>query len=221
MNGRCQPPRKSTTISAVPAIIAVYSPRKKRANFIERVFGVIAGDEFGLGLGKIERQAVRLREHRDREDDERDEHGNPEQDFAARLSRPSVNGSSSQPLCDLVIDDLRRGSVEPAMSSTGTALRPMRELVADHLRGAADAAEERILRIRRPAGEHDAVNADAGDREDEEQADVHIGDDHLARRRARCRTGSTASVTIAGIIARHGREPEVELVHVRRGRSPP
>ena len=33
--GKCQPPRKSVTMMAEPVIMAAYSPRKKRANFIE------------------------------------------------------------------------------------------------------------------------------------------------------------------------------------------
>ena len=54
------------------------------------------------------------------------------------------------------------------------------ELVADHLRGGAEAAEERELVVRRPAGERDAVDADRRDAEDDEQADVEVGDvEHL------------------------------------------
>ena len=50
------------------------------------------------------------------------------------------------------------------------------ELVADHLRGGAERAEQRVLVVRRPAGERDAVDADGGDAEDDEQADVDVGD---------------------------------------------
>jgi len=35
MKGSVQPPRKSVTIMAAEAIMLAYSPRKKRANFIE------------------------------------------------------------------------------------------------------------------------------------------------------------------------------------------
>ncbi len=35
INGKLQPPRKSVTITPEPAIIAAYSPRKKRANPID------------------------------------------------------------------------------------------------------------------------------------------------------------------------------------------
>ena len=51
-----------------------------------------------------------------------------------------------------------------------------RELVADHLRGGAEGAEQGELVVRRPAGERDAVDADGGDAEDDEQADVEVGD---------------------------------------------
>src|ERR1041385_300688 len=33
--GKCQPPKNSVTITAEPVIIAAYSPRKYKANFIE------------------------------------------------------------------------------------------------------------------------------------------------------------------------------------------
>ena len=50
------------------------------------------------------------------------------------------------------------------------------KLVADELRGGAQRAEQRVLVVRRPAGEGDAVDADGGDAEDDEQADVDVGD---------------------------------------------
>ncbi len=50
------------------------------------------------------------------------------------------------------------------------------EFVADQLRGGAERAEQGILVVRRPAGERDAVDADGGDAEDHEQADVDVGD---------------------------------------------
>ena len=50
------------------------------------VFGVIAADQLGLGLGQIERQAIRFRENRDREDDKRNEHRDREEPFPADSS---------------------------------------------------------------------------------------------------------------------------------------
>ena len=51
-----------------------------------------------------------------------------------------------------------------------------RQFVADQLRGGAQRAEQRVLVVRRPAGERDAVDADGGDAENDQQADVDIGD---------------------------------------------
>ena len=50
-----------------------------------------------------------------------------------------------------------------------------RELVTDHLCGGAQTAEQRKLAVRRPAGESDAVHTKRGDRQDEEHADVEVG----------------------------------------------
>ena len=54
--------------------------------------------------------------------------------------------------------------------------KPERELVADHLGAGAQRAEQRILVVRGPAGERDAVDADRGDAEDDQQADIEVGD---------------------------------------------
>ena len=62
-----------------------------------------------------------------------------------------------------------------------------RDLVADELGRRAQAGEQRVLAVRRPAAEDDAVDADARHRHDVEQPDVDVGD--VARDR-RCRTAS-------------------------------
>ena len=49
-----------------------------------------------------------------------------------------------------------------------------RDFVADDLRGGAQATEERVLRVRCPAGEDDAVHAHRRHREDVEQAGVDV-----------------------------------------------
>ena len=54
--------------------------------------------------------------------------------------------------------------------------QPEREFVADHLRGGAERAEERVLAVGAPARESDAVDADAGDAEDDQQTDVEVRD---------------------------------------------
>src|SRR5271167_4793337 len=50
------------------------------------------------------------------------------------------------------------------------------ELVTDHLRGGTQCAEKRIFVVGGPAGEGDSVDADGGNAEKDEQADVEIGD---------------------------------------------
>ncbi len=42
--------------------MCVYSPRKNKRELHAAVFGVIAADQFLLGLGQVERQAVALGE---------------------------------------------------------------------------------------------------------------------------------------------------------------
>jgi hypothetical protein len=53
-----------------------------------------------------------------------------------------------------------------------------RQLIADHLRRAAQAAQQRIFVVRRPSGQRDAVNSHAGQAKDEQDADVQIGQLH-------------------------------------------
>ena len=83
-------------------------------------------------------------------------------------------GVRAEPML-LRIDDL--GQVERADAQQhGDDDEADRDLVGDHLRGRAQRAEERILRVRRPAAHDDAVDAERGDGEDVEDADVEVGD---------------------------------------------
>ncbi len=50
-----------------------------------------------------------------------------------------------------------------------------RDLVGDHLRARAEPAEQGVRRPAGPAAEHDAVDADRGDRHHEEHGDRHVG----------------------------------------------
>ena len=87
-----------------------------------------------------------------------------------------------KPLCMSTIS--RRLSVFSI--SSGAAMRERhRQLVADHLRRAAQSAQQRVLVVRSPAGERDAVNAHRGERQDEQHADVQIGQLHAGLRRRR------------------------------------
>ena len=64
------------------------------------------------------------------------------------------------------------------------------ELVADHLGAGAQRAEQRVLVVRRPAGERDAVDADGGDAEDDQQADIDDRRSGTYRRRGRLDVGA-------------------------------
>ena len=59
--------------------------------------------------------------------------------------------------------------------STTTKHEAHRDLVAHHLRRGAQRAEEGVLRVRGPAGDDHAVDLDRGDRHQEQQAGVDVG----------------------------------------------
>ena len=65
---------------------------------------------------------------------------------------------------------------EPDAQQHGDDDEADRDLVGHHLRGRAQRAEERVLRVRRPAAHDDAVDAERGDGEQIEHADVEVGD---------------------------------------------
>ncbi len=67
---------------------------------------------------------------------------------------------------------------------TATKRQPHRDLVGDHLGGAAKPAEQGVGRAGRPASEHDPVDADRRDRQDEEHGDRKVG--QLQRRLDAC-----------------------------------
>ncbi len=65
--------------------------------------------------------------------------------------------------------------IEPAVQEDRDEREPHRDLVGDDLRGRAQCTEQRVRRSGRPAGEHDAVHADRGDRQDVEHAHGEVG----------------------------------------------
>ena len=74
-----------------------------------------------------------------------------------------------------------------------TSVRPMRDLVGDHLARGAQAAEQAELVVARPAGERRADDARAGEREEVEEPDVEVDDLQLdARDPGRCRRAAPA-----------------------------
>ncbi len=64
----------------------------------------------------------------------------------------------------------------PARKHHAHQRETQRQLVADQLRRGAQRAQQRILVVRRPAGQRNAVDADGGDAQNHQQADVHVGD---------------------------------------------
>ena len=82
-----------------------------------------------------------------------------------------------------------------------------RDLVGDDLRGRAHGAEERVLGVRRPAGEDDAVHAHRGQRQHVQQSGIDVGD-----ARSPGDSGITAQVGERRDQRDHRREPEQDLV---------
>ncbi len=83
------------------------------------------------------------------------------------------------------------------------------DFVGDHLRRRAQRAEERILRVRRPAAHDDAVDAERRDREDVEDADVEVGDHPLAP--AIADSGITAQAASAVTVVTIGASRKIAL----------
>ena len=77
----------------------------------------------------------------------------------------------------LRLDD-RRGRHRPGVEEDRGEGGAHRDLVGDHLRAGAQAAEQRVRRAGGPAGQHDAVDADRGHREDVEHRDRQVGQLH-------------------------------------------
>ena len=77
--------------------------------------------------------------------------------------------------CALRLDDLR-GRHRPGVQEHADEGEPHRDLVGDHLRRGAQAAEQRVRRAAGPAGQHDAVDADRRDGEDVEHGHRQVGE---------------------------------------------
>ena len=127
------------------------------------VFHHVAGDQLGFGLRQIERRAVGFRERRDEEHDEHREQRQPE---------PAEQAASRLFCASTIVAQIERAGAQ----QHGDDDEADRDLVGHHLRGRAQRAEERIFRVRRPAAHDDAVDAERGDREDVEDADIDVGD---------------------------------------------
>ena len=128
------------------------------------VFGVIAGDEFLLRFRKIKRRAVGLGHACGHEDEEAD-----------RLEKEEPAREEAEPAARLRIDDVAERHRVGEHQHRGER-HAVRQLVADHLRRRSKRAQERVLAVRAPAGEHDAVHPHRRHGEHPEHGDVHVGD---------------------------------------------
>src|SRR5262249_41894512 len=138
---------------------------EEHREFKARIFGVKAGHQLLFGFGKIKWRAVGLRDGGDEETEEANN---------LRKNVPPENPFGT----GLRGDDLPQAEAARQKEDTDDR-HGERKFIADHLRGAAQAAEERVLVIRGPAGKGDAVDAERGNRKKGENADVQIGDTEI------------------------------------------
>ena len=174
-SGGSQPPRNMSVASVDTRIMFMYSPRKKQGERGARVLDVETGDDLRLALGDVERRAVRLRHRRDEVDEEHREERQP-------VPGEEVEPHPGEVAARLHVDDV--AEVEALRDEQHAHQRePHGDLVGDDLRRRAHRAEERVLRVRRPAGDDHAVDAHRRDRHHVEQAGVHVGEHHAGAER--------------------------------------
>ncbi len=127
-----------------------------------RVLGEVARHQLRLGLGQVEGGAVRFGELA-REEDEQ-----------GQRRRRVPEGEPLPGEAALGADDALQGECagHEHRHEDGEAGR---DLVGDHLRRRAEAAEERPLGVGGPAGEQDADHRERGDRHHVEDAGVEVG----------------------------------------------
>ena len=105
------------------------------------VFGVVAGDQLGFALRQIKRQPIGFRKRRLQKNGKGDWRI-ANQPFVLRL----------------VFDDLAQVQVSRQEEQRDDA-HAHRDLVRNHLRAGADAAEERVLGVCRVTRQHNAIHA--------------------------------------------------------------
>ena len=182
-NGPSQPPRIQARRDRRDRDHVDVLGQEEQREAHRAVLGVVPGDQLLLRFRKVERRAVGLG----------DAGGHVDQE-AERLQEDVPLRDEAPPVARLVHHDLAQRQRAGQHDHRGQR-QPVGQLVADHLRRRAQPAEQRVLAVRAPAGEHDAVDAHRGDREDHQHRDVDVGDlragsARRAARRAssRCRT---------------------------------
>ena len=159
-------------------IMFAYSARKNSANCEPEYSTCEAGDDFRFAFHDVERRAVGFGDTRDEIDDEQ------------RQQRPH------EPLEHARVARLRHDDVRQVQAAGGDQHADQREahrdFVGHDLRRGAHRAEERVLRVRRPAREDDPVHAERGHRQQVQQARVGVRQHELRverhhRPRGECR----------------------------------
>ncbi len=135
------------------------------------VLGVEPADELLLGLDEVEGRVVRLGGRRDEEDHERHERAQPVP-VDARSSRACSHACCAAIVC---VESVCAWISTPRIASPNAASYDSSCAVD------ADRPEQRVLRTRRPPGEHHAVHAETRHREDEQHPDGQLGDLQVGR----------------------------------------
>ena len=141
--------------------VGVFAEEEQREGH-RRIFGLEALDELGFRHRQVERRAVGLGQRRHEEDHEHRQQRQPE--------------PFEEPARTRAITTWVRLS-EPTHEQHRDQHEADRNFVGHHLRRRAQHAQEGIFRVRRPAGDDDAVNAERGNGEEVEDADIDVGDD--------------------------------------------
>ena len=176
--GGSQPPRNRIVVSAHMVMIATYSPSMNSRYGVEEYSTMkpATSSDSASGRSKGGRLVSARAEMK-------------------KITNIGNSGSQYQPKhaagrVSCAVDDVASGSASRP-EQHGDDDEADRDLVGDHLRRRAQRAEERILRVRSPAAHDDAVDAERGDREEVEDADIDVGDrpaaaerDHRPGRRA-------------------------------------
>ncbi len=136
-----------------------------------RVLDHVAGHDFRLAFHHVERVAVGLGHAGDQVDDE---------DRQQRQPVPRQEGQAGvrHRALPLAQHDLREVHAARDHDDHQEA-EAHRDLVAHHLGRRTQRTQEGVLRVRGPAGDDHAVHLDRGDRHDQQQAGVHVGQRHV------------------------------------------
>src|SRR6266478_1370465 len=145
---------------------------KEHGEFEAGVFGVKTADEFLFSFGKVEGGAIGFRDGGDEEAEEAEDlrKGSGE-NVPVENSAPAEKAAG----VGLSVNDVAQAELS-GHEQHADYRHGQREFVADHLRGAAQAAEKRIFVVGGPSGEGETVNAQSRDGEECEDADVEVDD---------------------------------------------